>query len=272
MNLYNKLLKFILLILVLLTISGCNSNNNDDDLYHTSIQKGFDAIAEDELSKAEGLFEMALEARKGDIFAQAYLDQVKLLLEADILQDQNQLDQAINLLDTSITIKDGSKIINAKSNEKKEKLLLDKEIETNYDALFSSAKDFNINQEFEKSNEKLEELLQADLTNYIALKDAAIKLRESNNIQIKKAKKIEVEVKVKEIEEKNNPLAWNPGIKDAFEKDMIEKGYVAPDGDFIYRGGYIGGDGDGYYALYTNNEYGEVYIVVVNVKTGWYHG
>lgn len=54
---------------------------------------------------------------------------------------------------------------------------------------------------------------------------------------------------------------------------MIELGYVNPDGPSIYKDGYIGGDGQGYYSLYTiHEEHGEIYVVKVNVKTGWYHG
>ena len=67
---------------------------------------------------------------------------------------------------------------------------------------------------------------------------------------------------------------WGPGIKEEFEKKMIENGYADTIDNLYYRDGFIGEeDGCGYYSTYTIDPDGtERYIVVVNVKTGWYHG
>ena len=46
---------------LLMLLGGCSSKT--DELYQDSIQKGLDAIAEDNFSKAQGLFEVALEAK-----------------------------------------------------------------------------------------------------------------------------------------------------------------------------------------------------------------
>jgi hypothetical protein len=47
---------------IVIFLAGCSSKA--DELYQNSIQKGLDAIAEDNFSKAEGLFEVALEAKE----------------------------------------------------------------------------------------------------------------------------------------------------------------------------------------------------------------
>jgi hypothetical protein len=52
----------VALIGLLLLLGGCSSKANA--MYQNSIQKGLDAIAEDNFSKAEGLFEVALEAKE----------------------------------------------------------------------------------------------------------------------------------------------------------------------------------------------------------------
>ena len=122
--------KIVALIGLLLLLGGCSSKA--DAVYQDSIQKGLDAIAEDNFSKAEGLFEMALEAKEKDVKAKAYLSQVQLLLEADDLIKQNKIDDALQLLDKSITVKEGSKVISSKSEDKKESLLTVQENQKSY--------------------------------------------------------------------------------------------------------------------------------------------
>ena len=108
---------------------GCSSKT--DELYQNSIQKGLDAIAEDNFSKAKGLFEVALEAKEDDVKAKAYLNQVQLILEADDLVKQNKINEAVQALDKSLKIKEGSKVIASKSENIKETLILFKKMEKN---------------------------------------------------------------------------------------------------------------------------------------------
>lgn len=73
--------------------------------------------------------------------------------------------------------------------------------------------------------------------------------------------------------EKYDPFEWDIEIKGEFENQMVQNGYVDSKENLIYKDGYIGGDNQGYYSVYTIDENGEErYIVVVNVKTGSYHG
>ncbi|MCY9549046.1 hypothetical protein [Lysinibacillus xylanilyticus] len=54
---------------------------------------------------------------------------------------------------------------------------------------------------------------------------------------------------------------------------MIQNEYADSKENLFYKNGYISGDNPGYYEVYTIDENGEErYIVVVNVKTGSYHG
>ncbi len=305
-------LTIVALIGLLLLLGGCSSKTNA--VYQDSIQKGLDAIAEDDFSKADELFEMALEAKEDDVKAKAYSDQVQLILEADDLVKQNKIDEAIQALDKSVKVKEGSKVIASKAEEKKETLLTFQENEKTYTKLLAEAKNLNQSGDFSKSNEKLDELLQADLTQFAAIQAEAIKLKEANNESIENAEiakgkeeadkkaaearakeeadKKAAEAKAKEEAEKKaaetkakeeadkkaaeakatSPFEWAPGIKEQFEKSVVENGYIDSRDNIIYKKGPVNNKNEGTYLVYTIIDGQEVHMVTVNVKTGWYHG
>lgn len=178
-------LTIAVLIGLLLVLGGCSSKN--DALYQDSIQKGLDAVAENDFSKAEGLFEMALEAKEKDESATAYLKQVQLILKAEELIKQNKIDDAVQSLEKSITVKEGSKVISSKSEDKKEVLLTSKKNQEQYQALLTDAKGLTQSGKYQESNKKLDELLKADLTQFASIKDEATKLKDSNNETIRNA-------------------------------------------------------------------------------------
>lgn len=267
MKIHNAQLIIGVLIGLMFLLGGCSSKT--DEVYQESIQNGLDAIAEEKFSKAEGLFETALNLKEDDVKAKSYLNQVQLIVKADELVKQNKIDDAVKLLVAATKVKEGSKVIAAKSQEKKETLLKFQENQKSYNTLLSDAKKLSQSGDYNKSNEKLDSLLKENLTEFVAIKDEAIKLKDSNDKAIKNAEIVQATRETQE----NDPLAWAPGIKEAFEKEMVQNGYVEAGGPFFYRDGYIGGDNQGYYSLYTiDAEYGERYVVTVNVKTGWYHG
>lgn len=185
MKTYHMNFKIVALIGLLLLLGGCSSKT--DAIYQDSMQKGLDAIVEDDFSKAEGLFEMALEAKKEDVKAKAYLSQVQLLLKVDDLIEQNKIDDALQSLDKSITIKEGSKVIAAKSEDKKEILFKLQEDQNIYNAQLTDAKSLNESGKYQESNKKLDELLKFDLTEFPSVKNVAVKLKESNNEAIRAA-------------------------------------------------------------------------------------
>lgn len=259
---------------IVVFLTGCSSKT--DELYQDSIQKGLDAIAEDNFSKAEGLFEVALEAKEDDIKAKSYLNQVQLIIEADDLVKQNKIDEALQALDKSIEIREGSKVIASKSEDKKDTLLLVRENEKHYNTLLTEAKNLNQSGDFIISNEKLDELLKMDLTKFASIQEKVSKLKESNNESIK-----EVEIaKAKEEAEKKaaaakaaDPFEWAPGVKEQFEKSVVdENGYIDSRDNIIYKKDLVDDNNEGYYSVYTIIDGEEVYVVYVNCKTGWYHG
>lgn len=184
-------IKIVAFIGLLLLLGGCSSKT--EELYQNSIQKGLDAIAEDDFSKAEGLFEMALESKEKDVKAKAYLKQVQLFLKAEDLIKQNKLDDALQLLDKSITVKEGSKVISSKSKDKKETLLAVQENQKNYNSLLKDAKSLTEAGNYQESNKKLDELLKADLTQFASIKDEATKLKDSNNDAIRNAEIVQAQ-------------------------------------------------------------------------------
>jgi hypothetical protein len=185
MKIHYMNLKIVAVIGLLLFLGGCSSIT--DEVYQDSIQKGLDAIAEEDFSKAEGLFEMALEAKEKDVKAKAYLSQVQLLLKADDLFKQNKIDEALQSLNHSITVKEGSKVIASKSEDKKEILLTFQENQNSYHALLTDAKSLNESGNYQESNKKLDELLKLDLTLFATIKEEALKLKDSNNEAIRNA-------------------------------------------------------------------------------------
>ena len=288
------------LIGLLLLLGGCSSKT--DTVYQDSMQQGLDAIAEDDFSKAEGLFEKALETKEDDVKAKAYSDQVQLILKADDLVKESKIDEAVQALDKSIKVKEGSKVIASKAKDKKEILLTFQENGKKYNKLLTDAKNLNQSGDFAKSNEKLDELLQADLTQFTAIQTEAVKLKEANNESIKnvevakteaeaekkaaeakakaEAEKKDAETKAKEEAEKKAaeakaaaPYEWAPGIKEQFEKSVVdENGYIDSRDNIIYKKGHVNDKNEGYYLVYTIIDGKEVHMVTVNVKTGWYHG
>jgi hypothetical protein len=175
----------VALIGLLLLLGGCSSKANA--IYQDSIQKGLDSIAENDFRKAEGLFEMALDAKDNDVKAKAYLSQVQLFLKAEDLIKQNKIEDALQLLEKSISVKEGSKVIASKTKEKKETLVTFRENQNHFNSLLKDAKNLNESGEYQESNIKLDELLKADLSPFTSTKDEATKLRESNNEAIRNA-------------------------------------------------------------------------------------
>jgi hypothetical protein len=268
-----KMIAMVFSALVLLLV-GCSSKT--DELYQNSMQKGLDAIAEDDFSKAEGLFEVALKAKEDDSKAKAYSEQVRLIKEADDLVRQNKMNEALQALNKSIEVKEGSKVIAYKSEEKKETILLFQENDKKYNTLITEAKNLTQSGDFSKANEKLDEILNEDLTLFALIHDEATKLKELNNESIK-----EVEIsKAKEEAEKAaaaakaaSPFEWSPGIREQFEQSVVdENGYIDSRDNIIYKKGFVNDNNEGFYSVYTMIDGEEAYVVTVNVKTGWYHG
>lgn len=71
----------LVILSFLLLLAGCGQSDTED-AYNTAIQKGLDAIASENYVKAEAAFELALEDKKSDDKAKAYLVQTKAMQAA----------------------------------------------------------------------------------------------------------------------------------------------------------------------------------------------
>lgn len=168
-------INILTLLGVLLLLGGCSSKT--DEVYQNSIQKGLDAVAEDNFNKAEGLFEIALDTKKDDPQAKAYVTQVKLILEANNLVKDNKIEDAIQSLNKSIKVKQGSKVISSVSKDKVEELTVQQQNQTKFNSLLSDAKNLNKSRDFQKSNQTLVVLFNEDLTQFITIKEEAGKFK-----------------------------------------------------------------------------------------------
>jgi len=68
-----------------------------------------------------------------------------------------------------------------------------------------------------------------------------------------------------------DPYEWSPGVKEEFEDEMVKWGYADSKDTIRYAKPRIYNN-QGSYAVYAEIDGVEMYIVGVNVKTGWYHG
>jgi tetratricopeptide (TPR) repeat protein len=192
-------------------LGGCSSKT--DETYQNSIQKGLDAVAENNFEKAEGLFEIALDTKKDDVRAKAYLNQVKMIVKANNLISQNKHEDAIKSLDKSIKVDEGSKVISSKSKEKIEELTALLENQKNYNTMLTDAKQLNEAGDYQASNEKLDALLKGDLTQFAAIKDESVKIKATNDEAIKQAEIAQVEKKAQaEKEAEAKAAAEKPSI------------------------------------------------------------
>ena len=272
-------MKIVMLAFIsILLIGGCTSKT--DEIYQNSIQNGLDAVAEDNFSKAEGLFETALDAKKEDVKAEAYLNQVKIIIEADHLISQNKYEDAIKSLDKSIKVKEGSKVISSKSKEKKEELTALLENQKNYNTMLTDAKQLNEAEDYPASNEKLDALLEEDLTQFVAIKEEAVKIKATNDEAIKQAEiaqaekeaqakaaadkaeaKAKAQVDIANKVEKYRQQEWYGGDEDPhFTWDdaynIIVNVLGKEDDTFFYNGRlmvYMDDDGRRYYNIWTED-------------------
>ncbi|WP_100403605.1 hypothetical protein [Bacillus sp. FJAT-42315] len=264
-------------IAMLLTACGTKQDAGNED-YEKNIQKGLDAVAEDNFGKAEVLFEFALDARPSDQSAKAYLEQVVLIQQANEDVEDNKVKEALKSLESAIEYKEGSKVISAKAEEQKKSISSLQQQQEKYTKILEEAKVLNEDSKFEESNNKIDELLTEDLSHFNDIKLAAEKLKEENSAA---EEKTESEQNIANVDEKSkptqseedpyDPYEWAPGIKTQFEDDMIKSGYIdSPDNIRYEEAGIF--NNQGYLSVFTVIDGVEYRVVGVNVKTGDYHG
>lgn len=269
-------------ISLLLLLTACSSQKTEE--YHANINKGMEAVAEENYGKAEAHFETAVEMKLDDEAAEAYLQQVVLIQQAEKEAAEDNVQEAIDTLDRVIEYSEGSKIIVVKAEEQKKFLLAKNENEENrtkYETALSEVKKLTGNAQYKESTEKIDVLLIEDLSAFADIKIALEKLKEENTIAEKEAEavaakqaeqeKLAAQKKAAEQKAANDPYAWGPGIKEAFERRMIEEGYIDSISTIEYEDPHVS-NGQGQYQVYGESGGTRFRIVRVNVKTGDYSG
>lgn len=108
--------------LALLAIAaGCQAN---EEVYHQSIQKGYDAIATETYEKAAVYFETALEEKPDDEQAGILLEQTENYTDAVKAVEDGDLDKAMDKAMKSEEVKDGSEGIRKKAGKLQEDIQL----------------------------------------------------------------------------------------------------------------------------------------------------
>lgn len=243
------------------------------------MEKGLDAVAENDFAKAEALFELSVEDNPKDETTKAYFKQVMLIRQANEDVGNDKEEEGLQALQKAKSYKKGSKVISAKADEQIKLLTPSKTKEATYRNLFAEAESLAEKANYKDSNDKLTDLLNEDLNNYRDIKQAAESLKETNAAKIEKkakeeqtaANKNKNSIVTQPTEKAYDPYEWPPGVKEAFEADMVSREYVDSVDTIRYEKLQVHNN-QGFYTVYGQMDGVEMYIVNVNVKTGDYHG
>ncbi|MBA3926744.1 hypothetical protein [Listeria rustica] len=156
----------------LLLLAGCGQADTED-AYNAAIQKGLDAIASENYAKAEAAFELALEDKKADEKAEAYLVQTKAMQAAtdayvnkDYKKTKEEVADVIQEKKGSDALVQKATILQTKVNtlEKQQQTL-----QTKWAAIEKALKA----KDYDTASKQVTALLQADLADFPAMKKQA---------------------------------------------------------------------------------------------------
>jgi len=270
--------KVIIGTTIALLLAACSSKETGDNDHQKNIQKGLDAVAENDFAKAEALFELSVEDKPDDQTTKAYLEQVSLIRQANEDIENDRVEAGLEALKKAEKYKTGSKVISAKAEEQIGLLTSSKNTEEAYRQLLKEAEALAKSSNYKDSNDKLTKLLNEDLSSYNDIQQAAESLKETNLAEIEKkaeeqtaASKEEHSTVAQPTEKTYDPYEWAPGVKEAFEADMVNRQYVDSVDTLRYEKLQVYNN-QGFYTVYGQIDGVEMYIVNVNVKTGDYHG
>ena len=107
-----KIKKYLIIpVLSMILMTGCGNKAFDK-----AMDEGKLAIASKEYEKAEGMFSLAIEEKKGDKEANALYNQIQKLIEAMKLKEEGKLEEAIALCDDIDKIESESEFIKKEAN------------------------------------------------------------------------------------------------------------------------------------------------------------
>lgn len=276
--------KWMLGMGAMLLLAGCSS---DEDVQQ-NITKGLEAVADDNFGKAEALFEVALEEGPKNEQAKAYLQQVVYMQEARDVDTE----AAIDMLQQAMDVENGSNVIRAKAEEQQQALVAAATQQETMEQAIAEAKAFAEDGAYTEANAALDRLTPSDLAAFPELQQQVASLKEANAValqqqaeQIAKEEAAKAEAAkaeaakqqaAKEAAEKAakqaaDPYAWAPGIKQAFEDQIVNEGFVDSYHNIRYEQAGVDNN-EGYLQVYTELDGQEYRVVRVNVKTGDFSG
>ncbi len=101
----------IIPLLSMILMTGCGNKAFDK-----AMEEGKLAVASKEYEKAEGMFSLAIEEKKGDKEANALYNQIQKLIEAMRLREEGKLEEVIALCDDIEKIESESEVIKKEAN------------------------------------------------------------------------------------------------------------------------------------------------------------
>ena len=107
-----KIKKYLIIpLLSMILMTGCGNKAFDK-----AMEEGKLAVASKQYEKAEGMFSLAIEEKKGDKEANALYNQIQKLIEAMKLKEEGKLEEAIALCDDIEKIESESEVIKKEAN------------------------------------------------------------------------------------------------------------------------------------------------------------
>lgn len=179
-----KLIVGVLIISFL--VGGCS--NKSEEAFQSSMTDGIEAVANEEYSKAEVFFEIALEEKSDDSKAKNYLVGIEKLQELLKKQDEGEFEEGLKLSAAIVEDKNTPDTIKKKAKKADEEL---KSIKANFDEnnkLYTEAEQLAKDQKYLESNEKLEAIQNRKLDNaaHADLLSKTADLLASNTIALEK--------------------------------------------------------------------------------------
>lgn len=179
-----KLIVGVLIISFL--VGGCS--NKSEEAFQSSMTDGIEAVANEEYSKAEVFFEIALKEKSDDSKAKNYLVGIEKLQELLKKQDEGEFEEGLKLSAAIMEDKNTPDTIKKKAKKADEEL---KSTKANFDEnnkLYTEAEQLAKDQKYLESNEKLEAIQNKKLDNaaYADLLSKTADLLASNTIALEK--------------------------------------------------------------------------------------
>lgn len=274
------------LMLFSLVAAGCASpevENKDvqeeenSSIVKEAIDQGKLALADGDLTKAKSNFNLALLEDAESIEAKEWMELIEKYDQFISAVDKNELDQAVKIL-AELEESDKFALIEGFTEEPEQNLAARLENRKELDSKIA-ALGYLYDPEDESSMPREDYLYLIDeiLTDPNVTPEQKKFVEEFEVKATERADKIlaemEEEMKAAEAEElaDYDPYEWGPGVKEQFEKEMVERGYADSIDTIRYEESGIYNN-EGRYAVYAEMDGVEYQIVNVSVKTGDYHG